>query len=498
MNLKYIAGLLVSATIGLTSCSDFTEIDAKGNNLLSNVNDLDLLLNASYAYDHTINVELRSGDFEELCGDFINSHGPLASLILVPNKTARSIRLSWDEQGWLSELPNLTISDQFYNGCYYYIGAIANPILLKVDASVGDQAKKNAVKAEAYLLRAYFHFLAVQRFAPAYDPAKASNTTAICYITEDLDIKTPVPPLSIEQFYSNILADVQRAIDLDAIPVEQNTRMRMNKASSYAVKALVLMAMQRFDEAATAARQALSISNTVTNYNESMSVAQVQPAPGAPYEPHKVFVRPALEVEEDYFTTFGYTLSDCITPYAQSFIEPGHVYNYYLRTLALGMSKDDADQVSLERIGEKGYLITNDNAANFYPRCGLRSTQMYLVLAEAAIHNAMYDEAMGYLDKIRVNRIVPEEYAPLSGTNPDKVSAIKYLKMSAETEGLFSVWNYINRKRWNVLDSDFKETITRTVCGINMTITPESKMWVFPIPINVCGSNPYLKPYLND
>lgn len=115
MNLKYIAGLLISATIGLTSCSEFTEIDAKGNNLLSNVNDLDLLLNASYAYDYTVNVELPSTDFEELCGDFINSHGPLASLILVPNKTARSIRLSWDEQGWLSELPNLTISDQFYN-----------------------------------------------------------------------------------------------------------------------------------------------------------------------------------------------------------------------------------------------------------------------------------------------------------------------------------------------------------------------------------------------
>lgn len=496
MNLKYIAGLMVSAMITLTSCSDFTEIDAKGNNLLTNVSDLELLLNASYGYDYTIGVELNSRDFEEVCGDFINARAPLASLILVPNKSVQSIRLNWDEQGWISELPELTLTDQFYNGCYYYIGAIANPILLKVDSSTGDQSKKNAVKAEAYLLRAYFHFLAVQRFAPAYDPATASNTTAICYITEDMDIKTPVAPVSLEQFYANILADVQTAINLDAIPITQNTRMRMNKASAYAVKALALMSMQRYDDAAQAARQALEIDNTVTDYNESMGEKQVQTAMGTT-EPHKVLVRPALEVAEDYFTTFGWTGGDCITPYAQSFIEPGHVYNYYLNTRQLGMSKEDADKECESKIGEKGYLITDDNAANFYPYCGLRSTQMYLVLAEAAIHNSRYDDAMGYLDKIRVNRIVPEEYAPLQGTAPDRVTAIRNLKMSAETEGLFSVWNFVNRKRWNILDNDFRETITRTVCGVTMTITPESKMWVFPIPTNVCGSNPNLKPYLN-
>lgn len=495
MKLKYIWGILSSLAMAFSSCSDFTEIDAKGNNLLSNVNDLDLLLNASYAYDYTIGVELESRDFEELCGDFINSYGPLANLILIPNKTARSILLNWDEQGWISELPNLTATDKFYNGCYYYIGAIANPILLKADAASGNAEKKKAVKAEAYLLRAYFHFLAVQRFAPAFDPATASNTLGLCYITEDMDIKTPAAPLTLDKFYGKILDDVQKAIDLDAIPLVQNTRMRMNKPSAYAVKALVLMSMQRYDDAAEAARQALEIDKTIVNYNNSMSTKAVQSASGTIQ--HKVFIRPALEIAEDYFTTFGWTGGDCITPYAQSFIEPGHVYNYYLNTTSLGMTKKEADQKSLERIAESGYVITDDNAANFYPRCGLRSTQMYLILAEVAIHNSTYDDAMGYLDNIRVNRIVPEEYTPLKGTNPDKTEAIRYLKMSCETEGLFSVWNFINRKRWNILSADWQETITRTIAGVTMTLNPDSRMWVFPIPVNVCGSNPNMKPYLN-
>lgn len=104
---------------------------------------------------------------------------------------------------------------------------------------------------------------------------------------------------------------------------------------------------------------------------------------------------------------------------------------------------------------------------------------------------------MGYLDKIRINRIVPEEYADLQGVVTDKATAIKYLKMSAQTEGMFSIWNFVNRKRWTQIE-DFKETITRTVCGIDMTLTPDSKLWVFPIPQNVININPNFKPFLND
>ena len=58
------------------------------------------------------------------------------------------------------------------------------------------------------------------------------------------------------------------------------------------------------------------------------------------------------------------------------------------------------------------------------------------------------------------------------------------------------MWNFINRKRWNRLD-DYKETFTRTICGINMSLTPDSKLWVFPIPQNVINNNPNFTPYLN-
>lgn len=497
MKSKYISGLLISASIAMTSCSDFTDIDAKGNNLLATVNDLEQLLNPEYGYDYTTGVDLGGVDMKELCGDQFYSYSLFSNSIMVPVKTAKSIRWTWDEDGWINNLPELTTSDSFYTSCYYYIGRIANPILAQIDDATGDASKKNAIRAEAYTIRAYFHYLAIQKFAPAYNPSTAANTIGLCYITEDMNIKTPVPPISLEEYYTKILDDIQTAIDLDALPENAINRMRFNRATPYAIKALALMSMQKYGEAAISAQQALDIDDTVVNYNESMSTTMIRKTDQSPLEEHKVFIRPRLAFNEDYFTMYGLIMNECITPYAQSFIEPGHVFNYYLNSVSLGKDVEERDKDCMKRIGEKGYIIASDDLSNWYPPCGLRSTQMYLILAEAAIHDSRINDAMGYLDKIRINRIVPEEYADLQGVVTDKATAIKYLKMSAQTEGMFSIWNFVNRKRWTQIE-DFKETITRTVCGIDMTLTPDSKLWVFPIPQNVININPNFKPFLND
>ena len=150
---------------------------------------------------------------------------------------------------------------------------------------------------------------------------------------------------------------------------------------------------------------------------------------------------------------------------------------------------------SLMMIGEPGYTMTFDLESS-WPTIGLSTPQMYLILAENTIENDLYDDAMGYLDDIRVNRIDPAVYAPLHGTVSDKATAIQQLKTTAHAEGLFGVWNFINCKRWTRLD-DYKETVTRTICDVTMTLTPDSKLWVFPIPQNVINNNPNFKPYLN-
>ena len=95
------------------------------------------------------------------------------------------------------------------------------------------------------------------------------------------------------------------------------------------------------------------------------------------------------------------------------------------------------------------------------------------------------------LDKIRINRINNDVYRPLENNVTTKDEAIKYLKMTCHGEYVYTMWNFFTRKRWTLLD-DYKETFTRELCGETLTLTPETDLWVFPIPRNIIQQNPNL------
>ena len=479
MKIKHIATGMLAGAMMMTSCADFTEIDPKGKNLLSSTADLELLLNAEYSVSTT--------DMQQVCGDVIYATSTLSTLLQPVVKTKFSILVGWDEAGHDNDLPELTASDSYYASCYEYIGRIANPILAKIDDASGSDTDRLAIKAEAYVVRAYFHYLAVQKFAPAYDKATAANTMALAYVKEDQDIKQPTVPVSLEEYYTNIIADIDAALSLNALSEMPLNRMRFGLGSAYAVKALALMAMQEPERAAVEAQNALNVNSTVANYN-NMLVDTADPVGGS----YKSIFRKKMECPEDYFSTDDINF---FTSYPTwDLMEDGHAVRDHFNTMNKAYAPMGMDP-SLMMIGVPGYTMTYDLTSS-WPTIGLSTPQMYLILAENAIDNNRYDDAMGYLDAIRANRINPAAYAPLQGTVSDKATAITHLKTTAHAEGIFSVWNFINRKRWNRLD-DYKETFTRTICGIDMSLTPDSKLWVFPIPHNVINNNPNFTPYLN-
>ena len=121
---------------------------------------------------------------------------------------------------------------------------------------------------------------------------------------------------------------------------------------------------------------------------------------------------------------------------------------------------------------------------------GLKTTHMYLIVAECEIRKDNYAEAAKYLNAIRAKRINPELYEPLSLSS--KEDAIARLKQTALGENVFSPYNFVERKRWNQL-ADMKETITRTLLGQTFTLSPESPLWIFPFPGNAVDNNPNLK-----
>jgi len=117
---------------------------------------------------------------------------------------------------------------------------------------------------------------------------------------------------------------------------------------------------------------------------------------------------------------------------------------------------------------------------------------MYCAVAEAELHKGNIDTAMEWLDKVREKRIKPETYSPLKGNVPTEAEAMRHVKETWSGEGIWSWYNFINRKRWNQVDG-WEETMAKNLNGQTYTLAPGSPMWIFPFPQNVLSNNANIK-----
>ena len=473
--MKKIFAILTTLLV-LASCAQFTELQPKGKNLLSTTDELEMLLN----YDFSAS----SSDMYQMCGDIIRQFSNVPNMLSLPTPSRAAIMYKWDESN-LAKFAELTASDYDYTELYGYIGRIANPILSRVEEASGDAEKKNQLKAEAYALRAYSEFLLVNKFAAAYNPSTAANTPGIPMLMEDWDISLPTEQWTVAQVYDQIIADCDAAINLNALPTNNINQMRMSKACPIAVKAMALMAMQKFDEAEAAAKEVLSINSAITSYVDEAHTQWIDGyIIGGRYP--AVF-RPKLACEEDLFHTYDLEFFDAITTECEARTEPGYLTIYGIGTDR--MMYDYFMGMGSAYIG-LDYTFTYDLSSS-WNQYGLKTTQQYLIIAECEIRKGNIDEAMRYLDAIRVNRLRPEVYVPFQGRITTKAEAIACLKQTSNSENVFSCYNFIIRKRWNQLD-DMKETYTRSIAGQTYTLAPDSKMWIFPFPQNAINNNPNL------
>ncbi len=258
MKKNIIYGLLVAVGM-MSSCSDFTDIQPKGTNLLNTTDQLALLFNNEITPSFTA--------MSNVGGSTIYTYNDVPTMINQPNKSLSAYYFSFDDSPEaLTRREILTTSDDYYTDLFSYVGKIANPVLSQLPSASGDEATKNALKAEALTLRAYSEFMLLQKFAKAYNPATAAKDPGIAYLKEDADILTSQPKLTVQECYDNCLKDINDAIALNAMPAIQPTVFRLNKASMFAVKALVCMSMQKYAEAEEAAKQALELNGNLYDY----------------------------------------------------------------------------------------------------------------------------------------------------------------------------------------------------------------------------------------
>ncbi len=478
---KTIYSILAAAALLLTSCEDFTDVQPKGKNLLSTTDQLEMLLNYEYKGGVT--------DMRIVAGDMIYAYSNLATQINKPQKTRSVILWTYDEAN-MDKMAELTSSDGDYTYYYGLIGRVANPILSQIDAASGDDATKKKLKCEALTLRAWSLYMLVNKFAKAYNPSTAEKDPGIIIMTEDKDIQEAQPKSTVQEVYDQILKDINEAIALDGLPNTAVNKMRISKPAAYAVKALTLLNMQNWDEAEAAAQQAIAINGTINDYFNNYKGTTTGYFLGNTYD---VIDRGKQGTDEDYFFNGNLEFYDPITAEALENFEEGHVYKEKMSNL--NMAYDYIMDPSEDMLGQAGFMYTYDLNSRWNDG-GLRSPQMYLAIAECEVQKGNIDNAMEYLDKVRVLRIDPAKYQPLKGTVSTKAEAIAHVKQVTINEEIYSSNIFIDKKRWNQLDG-WKATYSRKLVDKVYSIAPDSKMWIFPFPQNAINNNSLLTQNYN-
>jgi starch-binding outer membrane protein, SusD/RagB family len=164
-NLSNKGSLVMAGLLVFASCNDFLEENPDNRVELNNLEKASQLLTNAYASGGYTFTEWMSDNVDYTTGTF--------------RLTEHNQSYAWqDVIGVNQDTPT-----NFWETTYDAI-AHANEVLAVIDELPGDDAYRDAVKAEALLTRAYGHFMLVNLFAPHYDKGTAKSDPGIPYVDE--------------------------------------------------------------------------------------------------------------------------------------------------------------------------------------------------------------------------------------------------------------------------------------------------------------------------
>ncbi len=446
--------------LAMASCDGFLDVTPKGKNTLSTLDDLETLLNDNYA-----------GGW----GNFINnlflitneaypySSTTPAAFVAMHNGLTYGY-MTYDET---VDRPALTEADEFYSTSYRKI-ANCNVLISKTDGVKGDPARKAGLRAEARVLRAYMHWMLVNIYARAYDPATAAADGGIPYVT-DVNFDAKNPKLTVGQVYAGIMEDLGDAV-ISQVAETPSDFQRPSRAFAYAVRAKVCLSMRRYGDALADAGRALAYNSTIEDRRLYQTTGPVRPRNAA----DNYIYMPGGDARPVWWV---------VSAEWMALYEQGDVMRYHTNLY------EDASAAK----GIPG-CYTWKNSANYqFNALGVRTEDMLLLKAECQARTGDPEGAMATLNALRQKRIRAEDYSPLSAST--EAAAMEYIIRASRIEFLFTHNNFFNLKRWNTEDA-YKRDITRTIPltggDQTFTLTPQSTYWIMPFPKNATDNNPSL------
>ena len=384
----------------------------------------------------------------------------------------------------------LLSDNNLYENMYAYILRM-NLVIDNIDNAEGSQELKTLAKAEARTVRAFDHFLAVNTYAKAYDPATAQQDGGVC-IMDHYDLEATPQKATVAQVYDFIINELEESVGL--LQEKPENIYHPNKAYGYGLLAQVYLFHRDWEKAKQAAETSLRLNSALADYNAIKDAGGV-----ARYKNYNRDNNP--EVLSYMWMGSGWTLEEAtlyyygmISPELKQLFEANDLrYSLFLRDTGTSI-------VNWFDTGSGAAIWTPATTSErfTYMTVGLRTPEVYLTLAEANARMGNIEAAADYVNRLRAKR--------LSGTNTaistpaTQKEMMDAIILERRKELLFGFHRFFDLKRLNT-EPEYQKTITRQFPVVNISesnpqktyiLRPDSRLYIIPFPRSARDKNPNL------
>lgn len=382
----------------------------------------------------------------------------------------------------------LIADNNLYENIYSYI-LRSNLIISNISEAEGSDEIKRLGLAEARVLRAFDHFLAVNVFAKAYDPSTAETDGGIC-IVDHYDLEFTPQKSTVADVYDFIIKELE-----ESVPFLQEEALNIyhpNKAFGYALLAKVYLFHRDWEKARQAADQSLALNSTLVDYNvinDNGGIARYRnyADENNPEVLSYMWMGSGWTAEQATFYRYG-----VISPELVNLFEPNDLrYSLFFRQTGTTVT-------NYFDIGSGAAIWTPATTTSrfTYMSVGMRTAEVYLMLAEAYARQNNLVDATNYVNLLRLKRLSG------SSTSIDVPETQKEMMLKIiderRKELQFGFNRFFDLKRFN-LESDYQKTITRRFPVVTKdketktyTLAPNSRLYIIPFPKSARDKNPNL------
>lgn len=439
MKLKSIilttAGITLAA-LTLTSCDDFLDITPTGKVIAKTGEEYRALLTYEYKY---------------FSKDRYMTTVRTDEMLMNPTKTSSNdLDAYLDLWRWKDDDPAPTTSYFSWRGYYHNI-YIANYIIEhRGEITSATREEVSQLVGEAYMMRAYNHFLLVNLYAEPYTYCEPATTRGVPMMME-ADVNAIPGSSSVEKIYQQVLKDIDQAEKyLNVEEWDEGENYRFNVISAQALRARTYLYMGKWEEALEAAEAVIEAHGDLEDMNTSSTLPNSYKS-----------VESIVALEK--FSSNLYTAINLPDPAFMSLYRTG----------------DQRRTKCYKRVTTTTYNLLKGGSDEF--ACSFRSAEAYLTAAECALRLATSDDECAEAVETYLMPLLQKRLNQSALTTTQNLMAdMSQEELIAEVLDERARELAFEGHRWYDLRRTTQPELTHTYSNETFTLTPEKYTMRFP------------------